>query len=126
MLPFTYTYEASLSVYNQSQQYLEAHPDTVDKLSRLAWAYASIGKVIPTTSENIWSGHFFPYRDSWEEVQVSYNLCLFGFYKQAMTSLRGSFELGLLSVYWNLNDDGHEVIQSWLRSRENTPRFDKV
>ena len=126
MLPFTYTCDASFSVYKQTKQYLEIQPDIYRGLSELAWAYSSIGKVIPTTSENIWSGHFFPRHDSWEEIQVSYNLCLLGFYKQAMASLRGSFELGLLSVYWNLNDNGHEIIQNWLRSQENTPRFDKV
>jgi len=126
MLPFTYTCDASFSVYEQAKQYLEAQPDTYEKLSELAWAYFSISKVIPITSENIWSGHFFPQHESWEEIQVSYNLCLLGFYKQAMASLRGSFELGLLSVYWNLNDDRHEIIQNWLRSQENTPRFGEV
>ncbi|MBD2093807.1 hypothetical protein H6F90_01390 [Trichocoleus sp. FACHB-591] len=126
MLPFTYTCDVSLTVYEQSKQYLEEQSDIAKQLSELAWAYKSIGKVIPTTTENLWSGHFFPWHDSWEEIQVSYNLCMLGFYKQAMTSLRGSFELGLLSVYWNLNDDGHEIIQSWLRSDENTPRFGDI
>lgn len=126
MLPFTYTCDASFSVYEKSKQYLEAQPDTYKKLSELAWAYFSISKLIPITSENMWSGHFHPNHDSREEIQVSYNLCLLGFYKQAMASLRGTFELGLLSVYWNLNDDGHEIIENWLRSRENTPRFGDV
>ncbi|MEA5554701.1 hypothetical protein VB713_27620 [Anabaena cylindrica UHCC 0172] len=128
MLPFTFTFDASLEVYEQSKQYLEEHPEIAHKLSELAWTYHSLGKVIPMTTENMFSGHFFPWHDSWEEIQVSYNLCLLGFYKQAMTSLRSSFELGLLSVYWNLNDDGHEVIQNWLQSQDDTPTpyFDKV
>jgi hypothetical protein len=126
MRPFTFTFDASLEVYEQSKQYLEEHLEIASKLSELAWTYQSLGKVIPMTTENFWSGHFFPWRDSWEEIQVSYNLCLLGFYKQAMISLRSSFELGLLSVYWNLNDDGHEVIQNWLQSRENTPRFGDI
>lgn len=39
-----------------------------------------------------------------------------------MASLRSSLELGLLSVYWNLSDDGHLVIKRWLHSRQDTPR----
>lgn len=97
-----------------------------DRISKLAWAYHSVGDVIPHTTENLWSGHFFPWKESWEEIQISFNLCLFGFYKQAMMSLRSGLELGLLSVYWNLNDDGHKIIQDWLRSRENTPYFGSI
>jgi hypothetical protein len=43
-----------------------------------------------------------------------------------MVSLRGALELGLLSVYWNLNDDGHKVIKDWLRSQKSTPRFQTI
>jgi hypothetical protein len=45
-------------------------------------------------------------------------------------SLRSGLELGLLSVYYNINDDGHEVVQNWLKSidswESNTPRTDKI
>jgi hypothetical protein len=43
-----------------------------------------------------------------------------------MISLRGGLELGLLSIYWNLNDDGHKAVKDWLRSSENTPRFETL
>lgn len=62
-----------------------------------------------------------PWLESWGELQISANLAVFGLYKQAMISLRVGLELGLLSVYWNLNDDGHRTMQSWLNSSENTP-----
>jgi len=32
----------------------------------------------------------------------------------------------LLSVYWNLNDDGHQTVKEWLRSREDTPRMGEI
>lgn len=80
-----------------------------ERISKLGWAYYSIGSVIPQTVDSLWSGHFFPYTESWDELQVSFCLSLFGLYKQAMVSLRSGLELGLLSVYWNLNDDGHIV-----------------
>ena len=120
--PFIYTCDKSIEVYEQSMKYIESS-GYEDKISKLAWVYYSVGDVIPHTVENAWSGHFFPYKESWDEIQISFNLCLFGFYKQAMVSLRSGLELGLLSVYWNLNDDGHEVIQNWLRSKEDTPYF---
>ncbi len=123
--PFIYDCDKSIDVYYKSKNYLE-ETGSKETVSELGWAYHSIGDVIPHTTENFWSGHFFPYTESWDEIQVSFNLCLFGFYKQAMVSLRGGLELGLLSVYWNLNDDGHKVVRDWLKSNKNTPRFDVV
>lgn len=36
----------------------------------------------------------------------------------------------MLSVYYNINDEGHKTIQDWLKSKDswqaNTPRMDKV
>lgn len=124
-LPFFYTCDKSIEVYEQSKKFIETS-EYQEKISNLAWAYHSVGDLIPQTTENFWSGHFFPWVESWEEIQISFNLCLFGLYKQAMVSLRSGLELGLLSVYWNLNDDGHEIIQEWLKSRENTPYFGSV
>lgn len=120
--PFNYTCDKSVEVYEESKKFIAAS-GYEDKISNLAWVYHSIGDLTPQTTENVWSGHFFPWVESWDEIQISFNLCLFGLYKQAMVSLRSGLELGLLSVYWNLNDDGHEVIQDWLKSKENTPYF---
>ena len=124
-IPFSYTCDKSIEVYEQSKKYVETF-GYGDKIANLAWAYHSVGNLIPHTTENFWSGHFFPWVESWDEIQISFNLCLFGLYKQAMVSLRSGKELGLLSVYWNLNDDGHEVIQDWLRSKKDTPYFSDI
>ena len=35
-------------------------------------------------------------------------------------------ELGMLSVYFNINNDGHNAVKSWLNSNENTPRTDRI
>ena len=125
IFPFVYDCDKSIEVYDQTKNYLEETGYKVI-VSEFGWVYHSIGDLIPHTTENLWSGHFFPWTESWDEIQVSFNLCLFGFYKQAMVSLRGGLELGLLSVYWNLNDDGHKVIKDWLKSLKDTPRFDDV
>jgi hypothetical protein len=123
--PFIYTPEKSLEVYEASMKHLkDSGVEAV--LSELGWAYQSVGTLIPETLESMWSGHFVPWIESWEDLQISANLCVFGFYKQAMGSLRSALELGLLSVYWNLNDDGHIEVKTWLSSKEDTPRMGTV
>ena len=124
-LPFTYRLADGLEVAEKTKEWLEQSGELA-RLSRLSWAYHSVGDLIPQTKESFWSGHFFPWTESWQELQISYELATVGLYKQAMATLRSGLELSLLSVYWNLNDDGHEVIQTWLKSGEDTPRFGEV
>jgi len=123
--PFIYNCEHSIEVYETTKSTLQ-DSELADRIGRLAWAYHSTGDLIPHTAESLWSGHFFPWAESWNELQIAVTLAFFGMYKQAMVSLRMGFELGLLSVYWNLFDDGHEVIQEWIRSKEETPRFGEI
>lgn len=125
MFPLAYDFEKSFDVHWETEKYI-SDKKYDEKISKLFLAYLEIGNVIPQTSESFWSGHYFPYTESWDELQISFNLVSQGFYKQSFYSLRSSFELGLLSVYWNLNDDGHNVIQDWLESEEQTPRFSEV
>jgi hypothetical protein len=125
-LPFTFTNERSMEVFRESEQYLREQSRVSEEIERLSWIYHEVGDVIPHTHENLWSGHFFPFIESWEELQISFVLCMFGLYKQSMMSLRSCLEVGLLSIYWNLNDDGHLVIKRWLRSKQDTPPFGKI
>jgi len=125
MFPIVYKFDNSFDVYWQTEEYISKNKYD-EKISKLFLAYLQIGNVIPQTTENYWSGHYFPYMESWDELQISFNLVSQGFYKQSFYSLRSSFELGLLSVYWNLNDDGHAIIQDWLKSEIDTPRFSVV
>jgi hypothetical protein len=123
--PFIYNCDRSIEVYQKTTDRLQGD-ELADRITNLAWAYHSIGDLIPHTMESFWSGHFFPWAESWNELQISTTLCFFGMYKQSMVALRTGLELGLLSVYWNLFDDGHQVIQQWLSSREETPRFHEI
>jgi len=120
MLPFTYTIQNCMDTQKNTQAYIE--DNNLERLiSDYAWAYQNVGDLVPQSDEQFWSGHFFPWVESWEELQISWNMCQCGMYKQAMASLRSVAEMGLLSVYWNLNDDGHIVIQKWLNSSDRTP-----
>ncbi|MBI5893477.1 MAG: hypothetical protein HZB79_07490 [Deltaproteobacteria bacterium] len=123
--PLIYDFEKSTEVYKITKKFLYDN-NYIPELENLYLAYRGIGNVIPETTENFWSGHFFPYIDSFEELEISFNLCSMGFYKQAIVSLRSGLELGLLSVYWNLNDDGHKVIKNWLKAQEDTPRLSQI
>lgn len=128
--PFTFNPDRSIEVYNETNAYFDANDDIAEKIESLSWIYHGLHDAIPTTTENIWSGHQFPFIESWEELQVSCTLAQFGLYKQAMCSLRSVLELGLLSVYYNINDLGHETVKKWLASKDssdaNTPYFSDV
>lgn len=129
-LPLIYNPDRSSQVCQATMEFLEARNSIHETLEESLWAYQSIGRSIPHTVETMFSGHFFPFRESHEELQISYNLAFFGFYKQAFASLRSSLELGLLSVYYNINDEGHTAVKAWLNSRDtwdaNTPKASKI
>ena len=130
MIPFSYTPNKSIKVYEKSQEYLEKNPNFYSEIQSLSWIYHSLHDLIPQTFTNFGSGHFFPYNESFQELQVSFSQCQFGLYKQSFTSLRSVLELGLLSVYYNINDEGHETVKKWFASEDNreanTPRNKKI
>lgn len=126
LFPYIYEPDNSIEVLEKTNNYLLENPLVKEEIGNLGWVYHTVGLIIPQTVDNIWSGHYFPYRESWDELQISYNLVCFGFYKQAMVSLRSGLELGMLSVYYNINDDGHKTVKKWLASKENTPFAKKI
>ncbi|MCW3120148.1 MAG: hypothetical protein JWM28_4230 [Chitinophagaceae bacterium] len=118
--PFVYEPDRSLEVYKSTDEYFATNKSVIDRITEIAWLYHSLHNSIPMTTENLFSGHNFPYTESWNELQISFTLCQFGLYKQAMCSLRSALELGLLSVYYNINDEGHKSVKKWLASRDTT------
>lgn len=128
LTPYMYEPDISVDIHKQTEKYFRENEDVKTRIEELGWIYHTIGMIVPQNMDNYWSGHFFPYMESWNELQVSYNLMCFGLYKQSFVSLRSGLELGILSVYYNINDDGHNTVKEWLRSEDdaNTPRSDKV
>lgn len=130
ILPYIYEPDKSLEVYKKTEEYFIENPSIKTEIEELGWIYQTIGMIIPQNWDNLWSGHFFPHIESWEELQISFNLICFGLYKQAFVSLRSGLELGILSVYYNINDDGHNTVKAWLNSKRtndaNTPRIEKI
>jgi len=108
-------------VFNKSNEFLKNNPEYKESIDLYLWANRNILDLIPQLVYNFWSGHIFPLSEAEYELESSIDLALFGFYKQAMQSVRNFLELGLLSLYWNIEDTGHITIQNWLHSLENTP-----
>lgn len=128
--PYIYEPDRSIEVYGCTEKYFQDNSEIKKRIEQLGWIYHDIGEIIPQTQNNLWSGHYFPIMESWSELQVSFNLVCLGFYKQAFVSLRSGLELGLLSVYYNINDDGHNIVKEWLQSIDckaaNTPQNNEI
>jgi len=116
--PYIYEPDKSVEVYKETEKYFEENPEIKERIEELGWIYHTVGMIIPQNLENLWSGHYLPFIDSWEELQVSFTQICFGLYKQAFVSLRSGLELGMLSVYFNINDDGHNAVKEWLQAKD--------
>ncbi|GHB70958.1 hypothetical protein [Persicitalea jodogahamensis] len=129
-IPYIYEPDKSIEVYKKTEVFLTQNTEAKSRIEELGWIYHTVGMIVPQSMENIWSGHSFPYIVSWEELQVSFTQVCFGLYKQAFVSLRSALELGMLSVYFNINDEGHNVVKDWLQSKNikeaNTPRAETI
>lgn len=71
------------------------------------------------------SGENFSMTECYEEAEASYHLIKYGFYKQAMISLRTSLEIGLLSIYWSILGKESAEFKYWLSSKFDTPYKNK-
>lgn len=130
LFPYIHEPARSIEVHKKTEEFLDENPKIKNRIEELGWIYHTIGMIIPQTKENFWSGHYFPFKESWQELQISFNLVCFGLYKQSFVSLRSGLELGLLSVYYNINDEGHKTVQDWLNSKDSpdakTPRANTI
>jgi hypothetical protein len=106
---------------NATEKYFSDNEDLHRKIDRLVWAYHEIGHVIPQHIDKVFTGHNFAYTESQYEIECSYQLLKLSFYKYAFISLRNALELGLLSIYWDKDDNSEITIQDWHSSRQDTP-----
>lgn len=118
--------EFVLSVLHQSNDYLRANPEISEQLRETLLVYQSLTDLPPITGDNVFSGHLFPQVEAETELEDSIALCKLGFYKHAIGALRHLLELGLLSVYWDIDGKSHHEIQGWLKSDEPTPFKTKI
>jgi len=113
------------NVYRISEDYLMNHNKLREETATYLRAYSEARYLVPQTTENFWSGHSFPFSESYYELENSFELCKQGFYRHSLFALRCALELVVIGLCFNKNDKGHIDIQKWLRSEENTPWFKK-
>ncbi len=114
------------TTHAESLKYLSEKPDLLKQIATHLWAYNQVGNVIPQTVENFGSGHYFPHSESYYEIEASYEFALQGFYRYSLIALRLVLELGLLGVYFSVDDNEHIEVRPWLTSKEKTPRREKI
>lgn len=110
-------------VYKKSEEYLKNHDDLTEIIATYLWAYNEIGTLIPQTVESFWSGHFFPFAESYYELENSFEFCKQGFYRHSFFALRCVLELGVIGLYFDKDDQAHIDVQKWLKSEDQTPHF---
>ena len=121
-----YTQEYIDDVVAATDTFFAGHPEYANIIEHYVFVFHNILDLIPATVDNFWSGHLFPYTEAEYELHSSVYFATRGFYKHALNSLRSVLELGLLSVYWDIEDKSHIEIQEWLHSKEDTPFRKKV
>ncbi|MAT41678.1 MAG: hypothetical protein CL609_05000 [Anaerolineaceae bacterium] len=114
------------TTHSESLKYLSGNSELLKRVANYFWAYHHIGSLIPQTVENFGSGHYFPYSESYYELEASYEFALQGFYRHSLIALRLVLELGLLGVYFSVDDIEHIEVRPWITSREPTPRRKEI
>ena len=89
-------------VYEISREYLLGHEDLTNRIQDHLRARYEVNDVVTETAPKLESGHFFPFLESYTELELSLSLALLGFYRHAFDSLRSSFELCVAGVYYCL------------------------
>jgi hypothetical protein len=114
-------HEKCESTYLESKNYVSANAAIDETINVHLRAYNEIGDLIPQTLDNFASGHYFPYSQSYFELENSCELAMQGFYTYAFSALRTVLELGFLSIYFAAHDQEHIDVQAWINAQEKTP-----
>lgn len=113
--------EYILKVLEQSNEYFESNNESSSRVEEDLWIFRSLEDLPPVTLESLFLGYRFPLIEANSELENSIALCKLGFYKHAFMALRSTLELGILSVYWDVDEGSHLDIKKWLVSLEDTP-----
>ena len=98
----------------ETNAFFAQHLDIAHQVMERNQIIDSLSKLAPVTPDKVDLEHTFPLREAEYESEISTVLCKIGFYKNAIISLRNILELGLLSIYWDINDNEEVDIQEWL------------
>lgn len=113
-------------VYKQSEEYLKTNNELHEDIAEYLWAYNEIRTLVPQTMQNFWSGHFFPFSESYYEFENSLELSMQGFYRHSLFALRCGLELSLLGIFFDADNKAHIDVKKWIKSEEPTPYFNRT
>ena len=107
--------------YNASSSFFDENAVARRRVANHLWGFHEIMNLVPQTTSSFGSGHYFPIAEAYFQLECSYQLMLEGFYRQSLLSLRTVLELGLLQIFFAIDDQEEIAIQPWLSSAERTP-----
>lgn len=105
-----------------TDEFMEVNPGIATSIVESQRVFYQLLSLPPMTNENLFSGNLAPIIEAEREAKTSVTLARMGLYKQALTSMRSALELGLLSVFWDADDQSHVDIQGWWLGGERTPQ----
>jgi len=113
--------EYFIGVLEATEEYFEKNEEFTEEINEYFWRFRSLFDLLPQTLEKFWSGHVFPFTEAEYEFECSIAFVEMGYYKHAIAALRSVLELGILSVYFDVDDKSEVDIKGWLNSAEPTP-----
>ena len=114
------------TVLKETGNFLEENPPCGELIHEVFMAHHRISELIPVMPKHLRSGNTFPIQESATELSIAYFLVKRGLYRQAIVSLRTALELGLLSVYWDIQDNSEQRISDWINSNQSTPMMRNI
>ena len=108
------TYE-SLSTFEEEKNLKSLIEKGIDLIFALSQSYPAENAAV------FLSGSNFAMTEAYHELESSYEITKFGFFKQGLMSLRAGSELGVLSTYWSIVGREDITFNNWLRAKEKTP-----
>lgn len=109
--------------YKTCEEYLKAHSNVQEEIAAHLWAHYVVVELVPSTVERLWAGYFFPFSESYFELESSFEFCKQGFYRHAFFALRCALELVVIGLYFDKKTQTHIDIRRWIRSESHTPDF---
>ncbi len=108
--------------YRLTTQYLKDNQAILEEINDHYWALHYVWDVIPQDRSTIFSSaHTFPATESESKFDSAIELALEGFYHESILVLKNCYELGLLSIFYNHDNNGPTNIEAWAKGEIDTP-----
>lgn len=122
LLPLLHSKRSVDETYELTAQYLQDNAVVLEDINDHYWALHYVWDVIPQNISTIFrSSHTFPAMEAQSKFDSAIALALEGFYHESILCLKNCYELGLLSVFYNHDENGPSNIEAWAKGEIDTP-----